>query len=316
MFQRFFFILLLQLVVISCNNSEGSAEIDKLTKQLLEKEEVISELNQEIERLRIPRDSISHDYYRFIKSTEQEINVEEQLFGGKEKVIEEKFFADTLDIGENLFVYEHVSKITQTSKSDFAAVLRDFKEEKSIYGDDYFVRVMTFHSSENLSLETENSKTNIHILVQPTELGYESKSFVVTDFFDAKIVSLNKKETNKITLVFEHGAFPRKKETIIISPELVKFKELVKPIDLNLFYGVWAYNISDPHAQFMINKDEFYLADSGGDSSFKYTLEENHLKIFYNESTQSGEVISVSKDSLQIKWGNEEITKYVRFPNN
>ncbi|MFY7710748.1 hypothetical protein ACOSQB_09005 [Tenacibaculum sp. MEBiC07804] len=303
-------------VFVGCNNEENSAEFNKLKKQLREKEEVISDLNKKIERLRVSEDSVVNDYYRFVKSANQEINVEEQLFAGKEKIIDEKFFTDTLDVSDNLIVYEHTSTIKQTTQSDFEAVLKDFQQEKSIYGDDFFVRVMTFYNGESLSLESENSKTNIHILIQPTELGYENKTFVISDFFDVKIVSLNKKDNNKIELIIEHGAFPRKKEIIIISPELVKFKEFMKPIDLNLFYGVWAYNISDPHAQFMINKDEFYLADSDGDSSFKYVLEDNRLKVFYEEATQVGEVISVSKDSLKIKWGNEEITNYVRFPNN
>ncbi|MFY7672314.1 hypothetical protein ACOSP6_14610 [Tenacibaculum sp. MEBiC06402] len=315
MFRRLTFLIVLQ-VFVGCNNEENSAEFNKLKKQLREKEEVISDLNKKIERLRVSEDSVVNDYYRFVKSANQEINVEEQLFAGKEKIIDEKFFTDTLDVSDNLIVYEHTSTIKQTTQSDFEAVLKDFQQEKSIYGDDFFVRVMTFYNGESLSLESENSKTNIHILIQPTELGYENKTFVISDFFDVKIVSLNKKDNNKIELIIEHGAFPRKKEIIIISPELVKFKEFMKPIDLNLFYGVWAYNISDPHAQFMINKDEFYLADSDGDSSFKYVLEDNRLKVFYEEATQVGEVISVSKDSLKIKWGNEEITNYVRFPNN
>ncbi len=316
MLKRLVFLIILQ-ALLSCNNTESSLEINKLNKQLLEKEEVISDLAKEIEKLRIPRDSVVDDYYRFVKTTDDEINVEEQLFGGRRKVIDEKFFADTLDISDNFLIYEHTSTISQISNSDFEAILRDFDQEKSIYGDDFFVRIITFYNGENLSLETKSSKTNIHILIQPTEIGFENKSFVISDFFDVKIISLDKKENNKIEFIFEHGAFPRKKETIVISPELVKFKDLIKTLDLNLLYGVWAYDITDPHAEFMINKDEFYLADTDGDGSFKYALENNQLKVFYKEATQLGEVIFVSKDSLKIKWKDAlDVTKYVRFPQN
>ncbi len=311
--KKVIFLLIVQLL-ISCNNNESSPEIEKLKKQLLQKEEVISDLTKEVEKLRIPRDSVIDDYYRFVKSTNEEINVAEQLFGGKENVIDEKFFVDTLDISDNLLVYEHTSTISQSYNSDFEGVLKDFDQEMSTYGNDYFVRVMTFFNGESLSLETENSKTNIHILIQPTELGYENKTFVISDFFDVRILSLEKNDSNKLELLFEHGVYPRKKETIIISPELVKFKKEAKLIDLNLLYGVWAYDINDPHAEFMINKDEFYLADSDGDGSFKYSIRDNLLKVFYNEATQEGELISVSQDSLKIKWKDAlEVTRYVRF---
>jgi hypothetical protein len=83
---------------------------------------------------------------------------------------------------------------------------------------------MTFYNGQSLPLETENSKTDIHILIQPTELGYENKTFVISDFYDIDLKSLKKKE-NSVELTFEHGKFPRKKETVIIKPELVKFKE-------------------------------------------------------------------------------------------
>ena len=81
---------------------------------------------------------------------------------------------------------------------------------------------MTFYNGQSLPLETENSKTDIHILIQPTELGYENKTFVISDFYEVEIKTLEKKE-NSIELTFEHGKFPRKKELIIIKPELVKF---------------------------------------------------------------------------------------------
>ena len=316
MFKRLVFLLLLQFLM-SCSNTENSNEIEKLNKQLLQKEELITDLNKEIERLRQPKDSISRGYYRFVETSDSEINVAEKLFGGEHKIINRKYFNDTIQKVDSLFVYEYFSTITQTSKSDFEAVLKDFHQEKSIYGEDFFVRVMTFYNGEKLPIETENSKTDVHILIQATELGYENKTFVISDFYDVNITSLIKLESNKVVLIFEHGAIPKKKETIIISPELVKFKEDVVAVDLDLLYGVWASDVSDPHAEFMINTDEFYLADTDGDASYKYTLENNLLKVFYKNATQSGEIISVTKDSLKIKWGDTDtITKYVRFPEN
>jgi hypothetical protein len=140
----------------------------------------------------------------------------------KGKLIDKKDFKDTLDISDNFFVYEHTSEITQTSDPKIESVLRDFDQVKSEYGNGFFVGVMTFYNGHSLPLETENSKTDIHILIQSTELGDENKTFVISDFYNVDLKTLEKKN-NSLILTFEHGKFPRKTEQIIIESESVKF---------------------------------------------------------------------------------------------
>jgi hypothetical protein len=213
-------LLILTLILIaSCDSKQTSSELKKLTEKLSEKDKQISELQKQIENL---ENTQASDYYRFVGSTDSEINVAETLKSGERKLIDKKDFKDTLDISDNFFVYKHTSEINQTSESGFESVLRNFDQVKSGYGNDFFVRVMTFYNGQSLPLETENSKTDIHILIQPTELGYENKTFVISDFYDVDLKKLEKKN-NSIELTFEYGKFPRKKELIIIKPELVKF---------------------------------------------------------------------------------------------
>jgi hypothetical protein len=213
-------LLILTLILIaSCDSKQTSSELQKLTEKITEKEKQISELQKQIETLENTQTS---DYYRFVETTESEINVAQKLKSGEQKLIDKKDFKDTLDISDNFFVYKHTSEITQTSESEFESVLRDFDQVKSEYGNDFFVRVMTFYNGQSLPLETENSKTDIHILIQPTELGYENKTFVISDFYDVDLKTLEKND-NTVVLTFEHGKFPRKRESIIIKPELVKF---------------------------------------------------------------------------------------------
>jgi len=213
-------LLILTLILIaSCDSKQTSSELEKLTEKLTEKDKQISELQKQIENL---ENTQASDYYRFVGSTDSEINVAETLKSGERKLIDKKDFKDTLDVSDNFFVYKHTSEINQTSESGFESVLRNFDQVKSGYGNDFFVRVMTFYNGQSLPLETENSKTDIHILIQPTELGYENKTFVISDFYDVDLKKLEKKN-NSIELTFEHGKFPRKKELIIIKPELVKF---------------------------------------------------------------------------------------------
>jgi hypothetical protein len=206
-------LLIIFIIFISYKLEKSNNEVLELLK---EKIELIKTLNLK------SKITQSSDYYRFVKTSNTEINIEEKLKSGERNLIDKKDFKDTLDISDNFFVYKHTSEITQTSESEFESILRDFDQVKSEYGNDFFVRVMTFYNGQSLPLETENSKTDIHILIQPTELGYKNKTFVISDFYDIDIKTLERKE-NSVELTFEHGKLPRKSELIIIKPELVKF---------------------------------------------------------------------------------------------
>ncbi|KYG85517.1 hypothetical protein AWW67_14135 [Roseivirga seohaensis] len=222
-------LLILTLILItSCNSEQTSSELEKMSEELADKQKQVVELQNQVKQLEkelkpTPTNQQSSDYYLFVESSGSEINVAERLKSGERKLIDKKDFTDTLDISDNFFVYQHTSEITQTTDSEFESILRDFDQVESEYGDNFYVRVMTFYNGQRLPLETENSKTDIHILIQPTELGYKNKTFVVSDFYDVDVKSL-KKYDSSVELIFEHGRFPRKKETIVIRPELVKFK--------------------------------------------------------------------------------------------
>jgi len=49
----------------------------------------------------------------------------------------------------------------------------------------------------------------------------KNKTFVISGFYDVGLKSLGKKD-NSFELTFEHGKFPRKKESVIIKSESVK----------------------------------------------------------------------------------------------
>ncbi|WP_147676097.1 DUF4348 domain-containing protein [Algibacter pacificus] len=278
-------LLILTLILIaSCNSKQTQSELEKLTKKLTEKEKQISELQKQIDNLKkdksLSENTQTSDYYRFVETSDSEINVAEKLKSGERKLIDKKDFKDTLDISDNFFVYKHTSEITQTSESEFESVLRDFDQIKSEYGNDFFVRVMTFYNGQSLPLETENSKTDIHILIQPTELGYENKTFVISDFYDVVIKTLEKKE-NSVELTFEHGKFPRKKESIIIKPELVKFKRnQIANIDNNFKDFLKLFN---KDSLFQISRVKFPMTVEFADSekNYEYSKEEINLKDYH-----------------------------------
>eukprot|EP01093_Parvamoeba_rugata_P012080 TRINITY_DN3463_c0_g3_i1.p1 TRINITY_DN3463_c0_g3~~TRINITY_DN3463_c0_g3_i1.p1 ORF type:complete len:135 (+),score=21.99 TRINITY_DN3463_c0_g3_i1:142-546(+) len=128
-------LLILTLILIaSCNSKQTSSELEKLTEKLTEKEKQISDLQTQIENLENKQTS---DYYRFVETSDSEINVAEKFKSGERKLIDKKDFKDTLDISDNFFVYKHTSEITQTSESGFESVLRNFDQVKSGYGNDF-----------------------------------------------------------------------------------------------------------------------------------------------------------------------------------
>jgi hypothetical protein len=204
-------------LTLSCNSNPTTKEIDELKGELDDKEMMIKDLQNKIDEL---------EKEKFIVSDTQTAKPKDLDSGGM-KLIDMKDFNDTLDISDNFFIYKHTSKINEVKDSNFESVLRDFDQVETEYGNDFFVRVMTFFNGQSLPLETENSRTNIHVLVQPTELGNENESFLISDFYDVDLIALNDKG-DIVELIFEHGKFPRKRESIIIRPGEVKFDENVQ----------------------------------------------------------------------------------------
>src|SRR5690606_31701504 len=99
-------LLILTLILIaSCDSKQTLSELKKLTEKLTEKENRISELQKQIEILEKDNKSTENnqtsDYYRFVETSESEINVAKKLKSGERKIIDKKDFKDTLDISDN-----------------------------------------------------------------------------------------------------------------------------------------------------------------------------------------------------------------------
>ncbi len=85
-------------------------------------------------------------------------------------------------------------------------------------------------------------------------------------------------------------------------------------LDTSLLFQIWVQDTSDPHATFVFSNQSFYVVDYGGNGDMPYELTNNKLKIYYNDFIQEGEIISVDKDTLKIKWQEfDDNTSYVRW---
>jgi len=85
-------------------------------------------------------------------------------------------------------------------------------------------------------------------------------------------------------------------------------------IDTTNAFGIWTLDPNGPHADFLFDKDSFYIVDYDGDGAMPYILDKNEITVFYNDFTQKGIINSSNKDTLKIVWKDyEEETIYVKF---
>ena len=85
-------------------------------------------------------------------------------------------------------------------------------------------------------------------------------------------------------------------------------------IDTTNAFGIWTLDPDGPHADFLFDKDSFYIVDYDGDGAMPYILDKNEITVFYNDFTQKGIINSSNKDTLKIEWKDyDEETVYVKF---
>ncbi|MFN3404266.1 MAG: hypothetical protein ACK40G_09255 [Cytophagaceae bacterium] len=89
---------------------------------------------------------------------------------------------------------------------------------------------------------------------------------------------------------------------------------VITKLDTVALFGIWTMDPEGPHADFQFSKESFYVVDYDGDGDMPYELINRKLKIYYNDFIQEGEIISVTKDTLKVKWKEYEfVNSYVRW---
>ncbi|AWH83649.1 hypothetical protein HYN59_00305 [Flavobacterium album] len=87
-------------------------------------------------------------------------------------------------------------------------------------------------------------------------------------------------------------------------------------LDTTLLFNAWTLDNEGPHADFVFSPKSFFVVDYDGNGDMPYELKGNHLKIYYNDFIQEGEILSVSKDSLKIRWRDAGIAAYAKWKDN
>jgi hypothetical protein len=221
-------LLLFPLLSLGCTHYSTDDQQQKfavLKSELASKNERIDEL----EALLSDQDSSDEPeyWYAFEPTTEHNIV---KLRTGESKSIDSTDLIDSVDV---VYTFRHETTIAQLNDKRTASFLQNYSQFEQTFhgtdkyspmveGTDYNVRTFVICEEDGLPIETENCTDNIYILVQPTELGYESNLFRISRLFGTEIKSqLDTK--NGIVLTLEHSRYPRKELKILFRPELVKF---------------------------------------------------------------------------------------------
>jgi hypothetical protein len=85
-------------------------------------------------------------------------------------------------------------------------------------------------------------------------------------------------------------------------------------IDTSLLFTIWTSDPAGPHADFVFSSKSFYVVDYDGDGDMPYEIKGRSLKIFYNDFVKDGQFVSVTADTLKIKWREFDfVNSYVKW---
>ncbi|MFP3595572.1 hypothetical protein SB679_02510 [Chryseobacterium sp. SIMBA_029] len=139
-------------------------------------------------------------------------------------------------------------------------------------------------------------------------------------------ISCEKKETaNEINI--ENSIRPKKENKIVEivskkNKDIESIQDVDRPneskiikskFDIKLLFGIWASDPEGPHADFDLNKKSFYVVDYDGDGDMPYIINEDSLKVYYNDFVNVGIIKKVTKDTLKIDWNENGTTNYVKW---
>ncbi|EKT3967338.1 hypothetical protein [Flavobacterium crassostreae] len=93
-----------------------------------------------------------------------------------------------------------------------------------------------------------------------------------------------------------------------------KQSEIIKSkYDSKLLFGIWTYDPKGPHADFELTKKSFYVVDYDGDGDMPYIINQDTIRVYYNDYVSVGIIKNATKDTLKIDWDESGITNYVKW---
>ncbi len=92
-------------------------------------------------------------------------------------------------------------------------------------------------------------------------------------------------------------------------------KIITSKFDPDLLFGIWTNDPNGPHADFELTKKSYYIVDYDGDGDMPYVINQDTIKVYYNDYTAVGIIKNATKDTLKIDWDQNGITNYTKWKN-
>jgi hypothetical protein len=125
------------------------------------------------------------------------------------------------------------------------------------------------------------------------------------------IFSCQKVENGNKTNVVEKVS---EKNTNIEKAERPKQSKIVNSkFDLELLFGIWTYDPNGPHADFELTRKSFYVVDYDGNGDMPYVINQDTIKVYYEDYESVGIIKAVTKDTLKIDWDKNGIVNCVKW---
>jgi hypothetical protein len=194
-------------------------------------------------------------------------------------------------------------------------------------GEHYLLKYSTFTTLLNVLLNLKlTEKMKFYLL---PIIGFPLLGLIAcegrTQKAEKKIILVQ--QTDTIDHGYNELANSEKRETFAVSDyntDNPAIKNIDRPaqstvstdLDTALLFNIWTSDPEGPHADFVFSGKSFFVVDYDGNGDMPYELTGRKLKVYYNDFIQEGDIVSVDKDSLKIRWNDVEgIANYTRWKN-
>lgn len=122
--------------------------------------------------------------------------------------------------------------------------------------------------------------------------------------------ALFKKDSGIIVTGFHKNKYLKSRQNI----NRPKHSKIINSkFDMELLFGIWTYNPEGPHADFQLTKKSFYVVDYDGDGNMTYIINQDTIKVYFEDYVSIGVIKKVTKDTLKIDWDENGITNCYKW---
>jgi hypothetical protein len=120
------------------------------------------------------------------------------------------------------------------------------------------------------------------------------------------ITGLNYQSCKNKNIQPDEGSSSVPTNKTVFDGRIIKSEIVSATFDQELLYGIWTVSNTDPTCAFEITEKIFLYCDYDGNGERQYKVYKDSIYLYDSTLIYRGSIISVSKDSLVIKWEDRE----------